>query len=88
MRRLFWAALGATVGVLIVRKLTSAARSLTPRGVAGSFSESLSDIGASFQDFVADVREAMTQRERDLLAALAEDGTELGAQPPVRPRSR
>jgi hypothetical protein len=33
VRRLFWVSLGATAGVLIVKKLTSVAEELTPAGV-------------------------------------------------------
>ena len=88
MRRLFWAALGATVGVLIVRKLTKTARSLTPQGVAGSVAESVSGLGETFADFVADIREAMTEREQDLLAALSDDGRHADAPRPPRPSPR
>lgn len=82
MRRLFWLALGATVGVLVVRKITSTARSLTPQGIAGSFSESLSGVSESIQEFLADMREAMSEREQELMGALTDDGTELAAAPP------
>jgi len=87
MRRLFWIALGATAGVLVVRKLTSTARSLTPQGLAGSFSQSLSGVSEAVQDFLADMREAMNEREQELMAALTDDGTELAAPPP-RPHQR
>ncbi|MFN2519058.1 MAG: hypothetical protein ABR604_08465 [Jatrophihabitantaceae bacterium] len=86
MRRLFWVALGATVGVLVVRKLTNTARSLTPQGLAGSFSQSLSGVSEAVSDFLADMREAMSEREQELMSALTDDGTELGAKP--RPSSR
>ena len=36
MRRLFWLAMGITIGALIVRKLSNAAAKLTPGGMAGS----------------------------------------------------
>ena len=36
MRRVFWLALGAALGVLIFRKLSAAAQKLTPQGLAGS----------------------------------------------------
>ena len=84
MHRLFWAAPGATVGILIVRKLTSTARSLTPQGLAGSFAQSLSGVSDAVGDFMADMREAMSEREQELMTALTDDGTELGAHPPPR----
>ena len=36
MRRLFWLAMGVTIGVMVVRKLSKAAERLTPRGMAGA----------------------------------------------------
>lgn len=88
MRRLFWVALGATAGVLVVRKLTRTARSFTPQGIAGSFAQSLSGVSEAVQDFLADMREAMSEREAELMAALTDDGTDLGAQPPPGPHRR
>jgi len=75
MRRLFWAALGATVGILIVRKLTSTARAFTPAGLTGSLSQGIGGLGESIRDFADDIRAAMSEREDELMAALADDGT-------------
>jgi hypothetical protein len=75
MRRLFWLALGVTVGVLVMRKLSKMAERLTPRGMAGSFSASLADLADALRDFGADVREAMHEREVEIRAALETDGT-------------
>ncbi len=77
MRRLFWLALGATVGVLIVRKLTQTAERLTPKGLAESFTESLSGLGEAIRDFGADVRAGMSEREAELYAALETEGGDL-----------
>ena len=92
MRRLFWAALGATVGILVVRKLTATARALTPSGLAGSLSETLSELGAAFRGFAGDVREAMSEREQELMAALTDDGMQpdsaRGSTPSPRPHPR
>ena len=73
MRRLFWLALGATVGVLIVRKLSRAAERLTPQGVAQSFAAGLTELAAALRDFAADVREAMTAHESALRSAAGLD---------------
>ena len=35
MRRLFWLAMGVTIGALVVRRLSRAAEKLTPQGIAG-----------------------------------------------------
>jgi hypothetical protein len=56
MRRGFYLALGATVGVLIVRRLNQAAESMAPNAVMRS-------IAASVGSFVADVREGMAEAE-------------------------
>jgi hypothetical protein len=70
MRRLFYLAAGATVGVLVVQKLRKTARKLTPSGIAGSAGESLSGIAGSMRGFLDDVRAGMAQREAELHAAL------------------
>ena len=77
MRRLFWLALGATLGVLIVRKLSRAAEKLTPQGVAQSFSAGLSELAGALRDFAADVREAMTAQEAALREAAGLDADSL-----------
>jgi len=86
MRRLFWVAIGATAGILVVRKLSRTARSLTPAGLAETVTRSAADIADAIRDFSAEVRVAMSEREKELMAALADDGTELGALPPDQQR--
>ena len=44
MRRLFWLAMGITIGVLVVRKLSSAAEKLTPGSIGRSIADSLGDL--------------------------------------------
>ncbi|UQX86789.1 hypothetical protein M6D93_10765 [Jatrophihabitans telluris] len=74
MRRLFWLALGATLGVLIFRKLSQAAQKLTPQGIAGSLSSGLNELAYALRDFTDDVRAAMSQRETELRDAAGFDG--------------
>ena len=74
MRRLFWLALGATAGVLIVRKLSRAAEKLTPQGIVQSFTDGLNELAVAVREFTADVREAMTDREAALREAAGLDG--------------
>ncbi len=81
MRRLFWLALGATLGILIVRRITRTARAMTPAGLAESLSATAADVAETFREFVADVREAMAEREQELLSALTADA-EANAAPP------
>ena len=75
MRRLFWLAMGVTIGALIVRKLSRAAERLTPGGLAGGVANALNELAAAVRDFAADVREAMADRESELRAATGLDGT-------------
>jgi hypothetical protein len=65
-KRVFYIALGATVGILIVRRLSAAAESLQPDNVARR-------LAGSVQNFVDDVRSGMSEREGELRAALGVD---------------
>lgn len=74
-RRLFYIALGATAGVLIVRKLTSAAHKMTPAGVQSSLSGSMGNLADAIRSFGAEVREGMAEREDELRTELGLDGS-------------
>ncbi len=65
-RRIFYIALGATVGTLVVRRLTAAAESLQPDNMARR-------LAGSVQSFVDDVRSGMSEREGELRTALGVD---------------
>lgn len=80
MRRLFWLALGVTLGVLIMRKVSRAIEKLTPGGVAEGIAAALSDLAESISDFATDVRRAMSEREAQLREDTGLDGS-LGAMP-------
>jgi hypothetical protein len=66
MRRLFWLAMGITIGVLVVRKLSAAAERLTPQNIAGQLVDRLRDLADAIGDFGADVRAAAAERELEL----------------------
>ncbi len=85
MRRLFWLAMGITIGALVVRKLSRAAEKMTPGGIAGSIAEALRDLADAIGEFGADVREAMAERESG--AALRHRPRRAAARrrPPSRP---
>ena len=74
MRRLFWLAMGITIGVLVMRKLSKMAAKLTPGGMAQGLAASLGDLADSLRDFGADVREAMAEREAALREGTGLDG--------------
>jgi hypothetical protein len=79
VRRLFWTALGAAAGVLIVRRVSQTAQRFSPEGVAGSLAGSLTGalggLTEAVRDFAADVREGMAEREHELRAGLGLDGS-------------
>jgi hypothetical protein len=79
MRRLFWLAMGVTIGALVVRKLSRTAEKLTPAGIGASLAEGLRELADAIGDFGADVRAAAAVREDELRA-----GTGLDAPLPER----
>lgn len=77
MRRLFYVALGATAGVLLVRRITEAANKWTPEGIAtqaGGAGDRLSAWWAEVQHYAA-------VREAELRDALGLDSHEEGGAP-------
>ncbi len=68
-------ALGATAGVLIVRKLTQAAQKVTPAGVQSSLAGSFAGLADAVREFSIDLREVMAEREDELRVTLGLDGT-------------
>jgi hypothetical protein len=73
MRRLFWLSMGATMGALVVRKVSAAAERLTPASALGSLADGLRDLAGAVGDFGADVRVAAAEREAELRAAAGLD---------------
>ena len=73
MRRLFWLAMGITIGVLVMRKLSKLAAKLTPSGMAQGLAASLGELASAVRDFGADVRDAMADREDQLRSAAGLD---------------
>jgi hypothetical protein len=78
--RLFWAVLGATAGVLAVRKVTKTANQYTPEGMA----HGLSNLGEGLKEFAAAVREGMQVRETELRVALGIDTGTMDPQEAAR----
>lgn len=81
MRRVFWIALGATAGVLVVRRLTRAAESLTPDGAAERLSAGMGDLADSVRAFADEVRAGMAERDTELRTALGISADGSGAAP-------
>jgi len=74
VKRLFWVALGATAGVLAVRKVSRTADRFAPSGLAASLVARLGDFGDAIRVIGADVRAAMHEREEELRDALGVNG--------------
>jgi hypothetical protein len=73
MRRLFYVAFGATVGVIVVRRVTQAAQKWTPEGIAGQ----ASGAGGRIAEWWAEVQAGAAAREKELREALGiDDGHE------------
>jgi hypothetical protein len=73
-RRLFYIALGATVGILVVRKATQTAQRFTPAGMQSSLTGALGGLGEAIREFGETVREGMAEREDLLRSELGLDG--------------
>lgn len=80
MRRLFWIVLGATVGVLVFRRLTRVVDAYSPAGVG----RSLASVGDGLRELAEVVREGMAEREEELRVAL---GVDAGTLPPEAAQS-
>lgn len=76
MQRLFWVALGATAGVLIVRKVTRVAEAYSPEGVG----RSVSSLAEGLHELADAVREGMAEREQELRVALGVDAGTMNPQ--------
>lgn len=70
MKRLFWVALGASVGVMAVREASKLAEKLAPTSVLGGLARNVND-------FLDEVRIGMAEREDQLRHDLGLTGVEV-----------
>lgn len=70
LKRMIWVGIGIAVGVIAVRKITKAAESVTPGGVAERVGDAGAEMRASFKAFWADVSEAKQAKEAELFDAI------------------
>jgi hypothetical protein len=70
LKRMIWVGIGVVVGVVVVRKLTKAAESVTPGGVAERIGDAGAEMRASLKSFWADVTEARQAKEAELYDAI------------------
>ncbi|MFC3494362.1 hypothetical protein [Glycomyces rhizosphaerae] len=70
LKRMIWVGIGIAVGVVVVRKLTKVAESVTPGGVAERVGDAGAEMKQSFKAFWADVSEAKQAKEAELFDAI------------------
>ena len=66
VRRVFWMAVGATVAVVVVRRVSRAADAIGPAGIERALTRAVD----AFGDLIEDVRAGMAEREQELRVAL------------------
>ncbi|MGH3793361.1 MAG: hypothetical protein ACRDSP_00575 [Pseudonocardiaceae bacterium] len=72
MKRFFWFGLGIAAGVAASRKVSGAARRMTPAGAAENVGDAVRELAAAVGSFGADVRAGMVEREEELRATVVE----------------
>lgn len=86
MRRTFYLAVGAAIGVAATRKTRRAkeqvAASLTPASLAGNVADAIAELGNAVGSFAADVRAGMAERETQLVAVIDEASGVVVRTPP------
>jgi hypothetical protein len=75
-KRVFWIALGASVGVLVVTKGAKTLRKFTPSGLAEGAAGLPGALSDSVRGFLDDVQYAAAEREMELYQALGVDSPE------------
>jgi hypothetical protein len=79
MRRLFWMTVGATVGIVAMRKATRTLQAFSPAGLG----ERLTTLGIAARVLAEEVRLGMSEREAELRGALSVPAL---SSAPVRPQ--
>ena len=74
IRRLFWLAVGAGLGVWALRRAQSLQQALRPEAVAGTAAGTAQLTAQRVSGFLADVRELRAEREAELRDGLGLDG--------------
>ena len=73
VKRVFWVALGASVGVLVVTKASATLRRFTPSGMVAGAAGMSGALGEAVRGFLDDVHHAAAEREMELYHALGVD---------------
>lgn len=81
MRRLFWVSVGASLGVLAVRKLQRTVEVIRPSSVAETLRAGMADVAGAIRDFGDEVKIGMLERETQLRVALGVDEDGVATKP-------
>ena len=73
VKRVFWVALGASVGVLVVTKASKTLRRFSPSGIADGAAGVPGAVGGAVRGFLDDVQYAAAEREMELYRVLGVD---------------
>jgi hypothetical protein len=76
IKRLMWLGVGLAIGAVVARQVTKTVEAYSPASLAGQARNSAAGLWEQVQDFVADVREGMAEREEEIQAAF-EQGVSL-----------
>ncbi|AZI57752.1 hypothetical protein EH165_05910 [Nakamurella antarctica] len=86
MRRSFYIAVGAALGVAATRRTQRAKHqlqaALTPRSVAGEIADAIAEFGNAVGGFAADVRAGMHEREAQFVAVVDDFSGAVVMSPP------
>jgi hypothetical protein len=66
IKRLMWLGVGLAVGAVVARQVTKTVEAYSPTNLAGQARNSAAGLWEQVQDFVADVREGMAEREEEI----------------------
>jgi hypothetical protein len=75
VRRLLWLGVGIAVGAVVARQVTRTIKAYSPANLAGSARNSAAGLFDSVQDFIADVRDGMAEREAAIHTAMEQGVT-------------
>jgi len=86
MRRTFYLAVGAAVGVAATRRTRrakeAAKAALTPTSLAGEIADAIAELGNALGSFAADVRAGMAERQSQLVAVFDNETGAVVMTPP------
>jgi hypothetical protein len=78
---LFWVSVGASLGVLAVRKLQQTVEVIRPSSVAETLRSGMAEVASAIREFGDEVKIGMLERESELRYALGLDEDGVATKP-------